>query len=161
MAVAPTSPASGLTTKSDALPTSIWLVAGVFGLLGAGLLMLFNDPLSGRLVWLVENYRTGVSPLCEGNIRAVEDGLKIWAWSGIIVGAVSLSLAHQDIRTGVARSFSWATDRVFRPLPLAADRYGLAFLGSTGAVLGFTVLTHWSLTAYQDVDWFGGEDGAS
>ena len=29
------------------------------------------------------------------------------------------------------------------------------------AVLGFTALTHWSLTEYKDVDWFGGEDGAS
>ena len=25
----------------------------------------------------------------------------------------------------------------------------------------FTGLTHWSLTAYEDVDWFGGEDGVS
>ena len=25
------------------------------------------------------------------------------------------------------------------------------------AVLGFTALTHWSLTEYKEVDWFGGD----
>ena len=161
MAVATTAPVSGLTAKTNGLPTSIWLVAGIFGLLGGGLVMLFTDSLSGRLVWLAENYRIGVPPLSEGSISAVEDGLRIWAWSGIMVGAVSLSLAHQDIRAVVARFIAWSADHVFRPLPLAADRYGLAFLASTGAVLAFTVVTHWSLTAYKDVDWFGGEDGVS
>ena len=161
MAVATTSPASGLAAETYVLPTFFWLVAGILGLLGGGLLMLFTDPLSGRLVWLAENYRMDVPPLSEGSISAVGDGLEIWAWSGIIVGAVCLPLAHQDIGAWVARSFSRPADRVFRPLPLAADRYGLAFFVSTGAVLAFTALTHWSLTAYQDVDWFGGEDGAS
>lgn len=123
--------------------------------------MLFTDSLSGRLVWLAENYRIDALPLSEGSISAVEDGLRIWAWSGIIVGAVSLPLAHQDVRARLTRLISWSADRVFRPLPLAADRFGLAFLVSTGAVLVFAGLTHWSLTAYKDVDWFGGEDGVS
>ena len=123
--------------------------------------MLFTDSLTGRMVWLAESYRIGALPLSEGSIGRVEDGLKIWAWSGIIVGAISLFLAHQDIRAVVTRSFSWSTDRILRPLPLAADQYGLAFFISTGAILAFTGLTHWSLTAYQDIDWFGGEDGVS
>ena len=123
--------------------------------------MLFADPLSGRLVWIAENYRIGALPLTEDSISAVKGGLKTWAWSGILVGAVCLPLAHQSIRTGVARSFSWPADHVFRPLPQAVDRYGLTFFAGAGAVLVFTALTHWSLTAYQDVAWFGGEDGAS
>ena len=123
--------------------------------------MPFTDSLSSRLVWLAESYRTSALPLSEGSINAVQDGLKIWAWSGITVGALSLLLAHQDIRAIVARSISRSADRVFRPLPLEPEQYGLAFFFSAGVVLMFAGLTHWSLTAYKDVDWFGGEDGAS
>ena len=161
MAVAITAPAPGSTAKTNGLPTPIWLAAAIFGLLGAGLLMLFTDSLSVRMVWLVENYRVGALPLSEDSISAVEDGLKIWVWSGIIVGTVCLLLAHQEFRAMVARAISWSAHRLFRPLPLAADRYGLAFFVGTGAVLAFAGLTHWSLTAYKDLDWFGGEDGVS
>ena len=35
------------------MPTSIWLSVGVFGLAAGALVLLFNDSLSDRLVWLV------------------------------------------------------------------------------------------------------------
>ena len=123
--------------------------------------MLFAEPLIDRIVWLAENYRIGASPLSDNEAKAVEDGLNIWAWSGIIAGAAFLALARHSIRSTMARPFSWTAERFFRPIPLAADWYGLAFLVATGSVLVFSGLTHWSLTAYKDVDWFGGEDGAS
>ena len=73
-------------------------------MLAGGFLILFTDPLSDRIMWLAENYRVGALPLSESGIKAVEDGLNIWAWSGIIVGVISLLLAHHDIRSAVART---------------------------------------------------------
>ena len=161
MAVPTTAPLIGLTAPANRLSTSIWLAAGFFGLLGGALLIIFSDPLTDRIVWLAENYRIGASPLSESGIIAVADGLKIWAWSGIITGAVLIPLTHHEIRVVVVRIIFWLADHVFRPLPLAADRYGLTFLAATVSVLVFSGLTHWSLTAYKDVGWFGGEDGVS
>jgi len=161
MAVPTTALLTGLTAPANRLSTSIWLVAGFLGLLGGGLLMLFSDLLTDRIVWLAENYRIGALPLSETGISAVGDGLKIWAWSGIISGAVLIPLTHHEIRAVVVRTIFWLADHIFRSLPLAVDQYGLTFIAATGSVLVFSGLTHWSLTAYQDVGWFGGEDGVS
>ncbi len=52
-------------------------------------------------------------------------------------------------------------DRFFARIPLQADRYDSRFFLGIGSVLGFSLLSYWSLTTYWDVKWFAGEDGAS
>lgn len=54
-----------------------------------------------------------------------------------------------------------AADRFCRRLPLRADQHDGRFFFAVGGVLGFTLLSYWSLTAYWDVRWFAGEDGVS
>jgi hypothetical protein len=152
--------APGLS-PSVGLPSFIWVVAGVFGLLAGGLLLMNTDPILGRLVWLAENYRTGVSSLSDERVAAVRQGIQVWGWSGIIVGAVTLPFWHPRTRSSLFSTFSRVANRLSHPLPLPVDRYGCTFLLAAGGVLVFTALTHWSLTAYEDVEWFEGEDGVS
>ncbi len=52
-----------------------------------------------------------------------------------------------------------AADHRFDRLALSADRYDHRFLFAVGGVLGFTVLTYWSLWRYWDLRWFASEDG--
>ena len=54
-----------------------------------------------------------------------------------------------------------AADRRFGRLALRADRYDGRFLLAVGGVLGFTLLTYWSLTLYWDVAGLASEDGLS
>ena len=54
-----------------------------------------------------------------------------------------------------------ASDRLFQPLPLQADRYDRKFLFAVGSVLAFTLLAYWTLTDFWNVQWFAGEDGLS
>ena len=131
------------------------------GLVGGALILLFTDGISARLVWLAENYRVGAPALTSEWVEDVRQGVRLWALSGIIVGAVALPLGSPYLRSFLGTVLVWSSNRVTRPISLPPDPYGRAFLLATGGVLVFTALTHWSLTAYKDVDWFGGEDGAS
>jgi hypothetical protein len=135
--------------------------AGLFGLVGGALLLLFTGPVRDRLEWLAESYRAGGSPLSDESVASLESGIRVWGWSGLLVWAVTLPLWHPRVRTYLAGRFSRLTVLAFQPLPLPADRYGRAFLFAIAGVLVFTALTHWSLTAYKDVDWVAGEDGVS
>ena len=65
------------------------------------------------------------------------------------------------VRFKIRSAGSWLAQRTTQPLPLPAECFRGSFFLSAAAVLAFTALVHWSLTAYKDVNWFGGEDGAS
>jgi hypothetical protein len=134
---------------------------GLFGLAGGALLLLFTGPVLDRLVGLVESYRAGGSTLSDERVAALEHGIRVWGLSGLLIWAVTLPLWHPGVRDYLASRFFRMMHLAFRPLPLPADRYGRGFLVAVAGVLVFTLLTHWSLTAYKDVDWFGGEDGVS
>ena len=143
------------------LPSQVWLAVGIVGLVGSALILLFTDGISAQLVWLAENYRVAAPALSSDRIDEVRQGVRLWAWSSIIVGAVALPLGTHYLRSFLGAAFVWSSNRITRPISLLPDSYGGAFLLATGGVLVFTALTHWSLTAYKDVGWFGGEDGAS
>lgn len=143
------------------MPASIWLSVGVFGLAAGALVLLFSDSLSDRLLWLAENYRREPPLLQEEQIQDIADGVRTWGWSGIITGSVSLIFSWQRVRSKIRTAGSWLARKTTHPLPLPADRFRGKFFLSAATVLVFTALTHWSLTAYKDVNWFGGEDGAS
>jgi len=55
--------------------------------------------------------------------------------------------------------FMDARDRLFHPVPLPADRYDRGFFLALSALLAFTGVCYWSLSAYWRVQWFAGEDG--
>ena len=153
--------ALGSSPSTFVLPTPVWVAAGILGLAGGGLVLLLADPIVKQLVWLAENYRAAALSLSANRVEEVRQGVGIWAWSGIIMGAITLFLSHPYIRSFL---LSGALLRRTHPnsfFSLAPDRYGLGFFLATGSILVFTALTHWSLTAYKDVDWFGGEDGLS
>ena len=65
------------------------------------------------------------------------------------------------MRSWFSSALLWRGNRLIQPLPLASDQYGLNFSLAAGSILVFTAVGHWSLTAYKDVGWFAGEDGAS
>ena len=125
------------------------------------MVLLFTDPIVERLVWLAESYRTAAPPLSANQVEEVRRGVHLWAWSGIILGAIILPLVHSYGRSALSSTLVRGRNRITQPLPLAPDRYGRTFILAVGGVLVFTALIHWSLTAYKDVDWFGGEDGVS
>lgn len=143
------------------LPPNIWLSAGLFGLVAGALVLLLNDSLSDPLVWLVENYRNLAPPLQEEEIQEIANGVRIWGWSGIVAGSVSLIFSWHTFRLKLGSMGSWLVLRVAHPLPLPADRFSCAFFLVVIGVFAFTALAHWSLTAYETVDWFEGEDGVS
>ncbi len=142
-------------------PANIWLSAGVFGIVAGVLVLLLNDSLSDRLVWLAENYRSQAPLLQENQVQDVSHGVNIWGWSGILAGSVSLIFSWRLFRLKISSAGSWIAGNFAHRLPLPADHFGARFFLSASAILVFTALTHWSLSAYKDVNWFGGEDGAS
>ena len=54
-----------------------------------------------------------------------------------------------------------ALDRVADRIPLQPDRYGRGVFLLLFGVLGFTVLSYWSLGTFWDVPWYAGEDGVT
>ena len=142
-------------------PCDVWPAVGVFGLVAGVLVLVLTGAISDRLVWLAENYRQAASPLSEERLSDFRQAVQIWGWSGIIAGSISLTIGQSYLRSRMMPLGSWLARRLTRPLPLAADRYGGAFFLAAGCVLVFTALAHWSLTAYEAVDWFEGEDGVS
>jgi len=143
------------------LPCDVWLAVGVFGLVAGVLVLVLTGTISDRLVWLVENYRTVASPLSEERLSDLRQAVQVWGWSGVIAGSIILPIGQSYLRSRLLPLGSWLARRLTRPLPLAADRYGGAFFLAAGCVFVFTALAHWSLTAYEGVDWFEGEDGVS
>jgi len=136
-------------------------MAGVFGLAVGALVLLISDSLADRVVWLAENYRHNGLRLLDQQVLDVSSGVRIWGWSGIIAGSVGLTLGWQPVRKRIIVAASWLAGKTTHPLLLPAERFGGKFFLRAAAVLGFTAVSHWSLTEFQDVDWFGGEDGAS
>jgi uncharacterized membrane protein len=135
--------------------------AGIFGLAGGAFLLLFTGPVLENLVRLAESYRAGGSPLTDERVAALEHGVRVWGWSGLLIWGLTLPLWHPRVRAYLAGASFRVMHLAFRPLPLPADRYGRGFYVAVAGVLAFTLMTHWSLTAYKDVDWFGGEDGVT
>ena len=134
MAALSKSRAPGLSPSTTVLPTPIWVAAGFLGLIGGGLVLLFTDPIVERLVWLAENYRAAPS-LSANQVEEVRQGVDIWAWSGIIVGAITLFLSHPYVRSSLSSALFRVGDRIIRPLPLVPDRYGFTFILAAGGVL--------------------------
>ena len=130
-------------------------------MVGGALLLLLTGPVLGRLQWLAESYRTGGSPLSDESVASLENGIRVWGWSGLLLWAVTLPFWHSHVRSYLVGRFLRVLHLAFRPLPLPADRYGRGFFLAFAGVLAFTALTYWSLTAYKDVDWLAGEDGVS
>ena len=153
--------ALGIFPSTSVLPTPIWVAAGILGLAGGGLVLLFADSIVERLVWLAQNYRAVSLSLSADQVEEVRLGVDIWAWSGIIMGALALLLSHPYLRSLLFKAALWRPTHANSLFSLAPDRYDFSFFLATGSVLVFTALSHWSLTAYKDVDWFGGEDGVS
>lgn len=153
-------PSSGAAINLS-MPPAIWMSAGIFGLVVGTLVLLLNDSFSERIVWLAENYRNQAPPLLEEQIEDVTQAVSIWGWSGILAGSVSLIFSWPWVRFKISSAHSWFLQRTTHPLHLPADRYGVAFFLTAGSVLVFSGLAHWSLSAYETVDWFEGEDGVS
>ncbi|HJN87542.1 MAG: hypothetical protein QF714_08210 [Dehalococcoidia bacterium] len=153
--------AISLTHPSIGLPASLWVGIGLFGLAGGAFLLFFTGPVLDGLVRLAESYRAGGSPLSDERVAALEHGVRVWGWSGLLIWGVTLPLWRLRVRAYLAGMFHRLMLLAFRPLPLPADRYSRRFFVAVAGVLAFTLLTHWSLTAYKDVAWFGGEDGVS
>ena len=153
--------AISLSRPSTGLPASFWVGAGIFGLAGGAFLLLFTGPVLENLVRLAESYRAGGSPLTDERVAALEHGVRVWGWSGLLIWGLTLPLWHPRVRAYLAGASFRVMHLAFRPLPLPADRYGRGFYVAVAGVLAFTLMTHWSLTAYKDVDWFGGEDGVT
>ena len=81
----------GLAPSTYGLPSPIWITLGVFGFIAAGLVLIFTDPISDRMVWLAENYRTAGPALSPSQVDEVRRGVHVWAWAGFIVGATAPS----------------------------------------------------------------------
>ena len=113
------------------------------------------------LVWLAEAFQSGDGPLSDSAVRSLHGGVRVWGWSGIIVASVTFPLWTSQLRTYLMARLSRVPDRFFEPLPLSPDRYGLPFFIALVSVLAFSLAAHWALTAYEEVDWLEGEDGAS
>ena len=79
----------------------------------------------------------------------------------ILLAAPALPALMSHSRTFLISKILKAADRFFTPISLQADRYDGKFLLALTSVLGFTLLAHWTLTDYWDVQWFAGEDGVS
>ena len=129
--------------------------------MAGGWLLLATDTTVGRLAWLVDSFRAGDDPLSGDGVRSLRRGVEVWGRSGVVLGAAIIPLWSSRVRAFLTAGFFQVANRLSRPIPLTADRYDGRFLLATGGVLAFTLLAHWSLTAYKDLKWFGGEDGAS
>ena len=140
---------------------SLWFYAGLFGLVAGTLLLVSPEWMFDTLVRLVEAFQSGDRPLSDSEVRSLQDGVRVWGWSGIIVASVTLPLSITRLRTYLMAWFSRIPDRFFRPLPFFSDRYGLPFFTALASVLAFSLATHWALTAYEELDWLEGEDGLS
>ena len=138
-----------------------WVGLGVFCLFGGAMLLLFSGQVAGYLAWLAESFQADNAPISDSRARSLGAGVQVWGWSGIILAAATLPLWYVPLRTRLVTNFFRIPERVGQPLPLAADRYGFPFFLSLASVLLFTLVAHWSLTAYEALDWFEGEDGIS
>jgi len=133
---------------------------GIFALALAVFLWLFDGPVFSFVEWLVDIAHSGVNPLDPKAANFIQDGIDTWAWSGIAVAVIALSLGNGRIR---ARLVSFlrpvAAAREHDSLP--PDTYGKRFFLTLLAVLAFTVVSHWALRTHLDTDWLEGEDGLS
>ena len=128
------------------------------------LLLVLPEWIFDPLVWLAEAFQSGDRPLsdgADGGVQALHSGIRVWGWSGIIVGSVTIPLWSSRVRTYLTARFSRIADRNFGPIPFCPDRYGLPFFIALSTLLAFSLAAHWVLTTYEDVDWLEGEDGVS
>jgi len=138
-----------------------WVAIGTLSLIGGAALLLATDSIWERLVWLVDNERFRENPFGDSEGRWLRRGITMWGWFGIILGTILLPLGISRLRSSLAAGFFQAVDRTFHDLLLPADRYDRRFFLAVGSVLAFSLLTHWTLTVYEKVDWLEGEDGVS
>ena len=114
-----------------------------------------------HLVRLAEAFQPEADPFSDSEVRSFHAGVRVWGWSGLIIGSITLPLGIFRLRTYLMALFSRTAHRLFVPLPLSADRRGLPFSIALGSILAFSLAAHWVLTAYENVDWLEGEDGIS
>ena len=147
----------GLTRR---LPT-LWAFAGLFCLVTGTSLLVLPEWLIDSLVWLAEAFQSGDDSLSESGVQTLQDGARVWGWSGVIMASVTIPLWFSRPSTYLMAWLYRIPDRFFSPLALPSDRYGLRFSIALSSVLAFSLATHWILTAYEPVDWLEGEDGVS
>ncbi len=149
------------TVPSILSASPFWAALGIFCLLGGAILFLAENQVFDTVKGLVESAQDGPSPLALETAETIKEGIEVWAKTGVLIGAFTLPLALPALRVFIGRGLVLLESRLFRPAPSPNDRYGRTFLIVVGVVLTFTLLTHWSLTAYEHVDWLEGEDGLS
>ena len=138
-----------------------WVAGGTLSLMAGAVLLLATDSIWERLVWLVDNEHFRDNPFGDGEGRWLRRGVTMWGWAGIILGITLFSLESSRLRSSIAARFFRTVDRFFRRLPLPTDRYDRRFFLALGGVLAVSLLTHWTLTVYEEVGWLEGEDGVS
>ena len=107
-----------------------------FGLVAGALVLVLNDALAVRVVWLAENYRDNGPRLLDQQILDVPSGVSMWGWAGIIAGSVGLTLGLQPVRNQIIAAGSWLASKTTHPLLLPAERWG-GILPIGGGRVGF------------------------
>ena len=138
-----------------------WIAVGTLSLMAGAVLLLATDPVWERLIWLVDNEPFRDNPFGDGEGRWLRRGVTMWGWAGIVLGATLFVLGTPRFRSRLAAGLFQAVDRTFHHLPLPVDRYDRRFFLAISGVLAFSLLAHWTLTVFEDVDWLEGEDGVS
>ena len=138
-----------------------WIGVGTLSLMAGAMLLLATDSVWEHLVWLVDNEPFRDNPFGDGEGRWLRRGVSMWGWAGIALGATLFLLGTPRFRARLAARFFQAVDRTFHRLPFPADRYDRRFFLAISGVLAFSLLAHWTLTVFEDVDWLEGEDGVS
>ncbi|MCH7735876.1 MAG: hypothetical protein IH872_00590 [Chloroflexi bacterium] len=140
--------------------SALWTAMGLFGLVLALFLVVFDGPVFSGVEWLVEISQSGPNALSPETAAAVTNGIDVWAWSGIVVAAIALPLGNGRVRAALANALRPTAGRQESD-SLPPDRYGLVFFLSLIGVFVFAGLAHWALRAHLDTDWLEGEDGLS
>ena len=140
--------------------SAIWTAMGIFGLLMALFLLVFDSAIFSGVEWLVEISHSGPNSLSPETAAAVRDGIDIWPWAGIAVAVVALPLGNGRARAALTNALRPVAARQEGDV-LPPDHYGRVFLLVLLGVFVFTGLSHWALRSHLDTDWLEGEDGLS
>ncbi len=133
---------------------------GAFALVLAIFLWVFDGPVFSFVEWLVDIAHSGANPIDPKTAEFIRDGIDTWAWAGIAVAVIGLSLGNGHFReklVGFLHPVSSAKEHDSLP----PDQHGRTFFLVLIAVLAFAVFSHWALRSHLDTNWLEGEDGLS
>ena len=140
--------------------SAMWTAIGLFGLVLALLLWVFDGPVFSGVEWLVEISHSGPNALSPETAAAVRGGIDIWPWAGIAVAVAALPLGNGKARAALTNALRPIAARQETDA-LPPDRYGRVFFLALLAVFVYAGLFHWLLRTHLDTDWLEGEDGLS